>query len=239
MAKALVGFSSDMSFDMLGNPIFKTITHLSDGSNLQKTLSFGDYKELLGMATKVVEDNYVTIPKLPKYFHEGGATKKQDSFWVALFVPSSKKQFYYQTTGEMLFVPYPNMLFLLKVKKGVVSSKFCYAVADSELKDDSVMYQYPYGHVDIDGSICMGSCSKKIALISKADSFVEQFILGANQGHYYTNNQMTLKDVSLRELLGLVEKKGYFPSEWLKPIETKERQTTYKEAKEIFLNMKY
>jgi len=236
MANALVGFSSDMFFDMLGNPIFKTITRLSDGSNLQKTLSFEDYKKLLGIATKEVENKYVSIPKLPKYFHEGGASKKQNCFWVALFVPGSKNQFYYQTTEEMLFIPYPNMLFLLKVGNGVVSSRYCYAVADSELKEDSLLYQYPYGHVDTDGDICMGNCSKKITSISEADSFVEQFILGANQGHYYTNEYMTLKNVSLRELLGLVEKKGYFPSEWLKPMETHGKPFTYKVAKKSLLN---
>ena len=239
MAKALVGFSSNMSFDNLGKPVFKTITHLSDGSNLQKSLSFEDYKKLLGIATKEVEEKYISIPKLPKYFYEGGATKKRNCFWVALFVPGTKNQFYYQTTGEMLFVPYPNMLFLLKVGNGVVSSRSCYAIADSELKEDSILYQYPYGHVDTSGSICMGSCSTKITSLSEADSFVEQFILGANQGHYYTNEDMSLKEISLRELLGLVEKKGYFPSEWLKPMVSREKMLTYKAGKKRFLNEKY
>lgn len=106
MAKSITGFTADMSFDLLGNPVFKTITKLSDGSSLQKSLSFEDFKELLGVSTKVVDDKYRSIPKLPKFYHEGGVTKKQNCFWVALFVPSEKKQFFYQTTNEMLFVPY-------------------------------------------------------------------------------------------------------------------------------------
>ena len=237
MASALVGFSSDMSFDILGNPIFKTIASFGDGSSLQKTLSFEDYKKLLDIATKVVEDKYISIPKLPKYYYEGGATKKRNSFWVALFVPGNMHQFYYQTTEEMLFVPYPNMLFLLKIEKGVASSRYCYAIADDMLKENSILYQSPYGHVDTTGDICMGSCSTKFASISEADTFIEQFILGANQGHYYTKEDMTVKNVSLRELLGLVEKKGYFPSEWLKPMELNGNPLSYKIAKKNILDL--
>jgi len=218
MAKTVAGFSADMSYDILGNPIFKTVTKLSDGSNLQKTLSFEDFKKLFDVSTKIAEDKYRSIPKLPKYYYDGGVTKKRDSFWVALFVPAEKRQFYYQTTEEMLFVPYPNMLFMLKVGNGVVNSRFCYAIADNELTDTSILYQYPYGHVSTSGSICMGSCSTTLNSLSESDSFVESFVLGSNQGHYYQNNEMSRKNVSLRELLSLVEKKGYFPSEWLMPM---------------------
>ena len=240
MAKTVAGFSADMSFDLLGNPIFKTITKLSDGSNLQKTLSFEDFKKLLDVSTKIVEDKYRSIPKLPKYYHEGGVTKKCNSFWVTLFVPGERRQFYYQTTNEMLFVPYPNMIFLLKIGNGVVKSRYCYAIADNELTDSTVLYQYPYGHVSTSGDICMGSCSKSLNSLSEADNFVEQFVLGSNQGHYYQNGVMSRKNVSLRELLSLTEKKGYFPAEWLMPMTQSNGQPlTYKTKVNSFLKRGY
>lgn len=213
----LAGLETRLIYDSFHRALFDTTTIFDDGSVVKKKLSFEDFKKALGIATVKQKLEYAPIPVLPKYFYKGGVTPKADSFWVALFVPAGLHQYCIQQTNEFMQLPYPALLFVLRVENGSASTRLCFAVKDDILTERSVLYQYPYGHVARGGSICMGSCNANMPSISQADAFVDAFLSGKDAGHYYTQGVFAKPKVSLRKLVGMVKEKGEFPKEWLMP----------------------
>jgi hypothetical protein len=72
----------------------------------------------------------------------------------------------------------------------------------------------------------MGNVSKRVGEMSNADAFVENFFLGRDAGHYYVPGEFAKPKVELRELVGKVDKKGYFPDNWLIPHKKGDRALT-------------
>jgi len=226
MAKELVGFESSLIFDKMKNPLFKTITRLKGGEVITKTVSFENYQKLLEVSSKEVKEKYRKIPKLPKYYHSGQITDKADTYKVSLFVPAGKHQYIVDQTNEVFNLAFPSLLFVLSVVKGVAQHDSCYALKGNDISDLSELYRYPYGHVSTSGSICMGNVSKRVGEMSNADAFVENFFLGRDAGHYYVPGEFAKPKVELRELVGKVDKKGYFPDNWLIPHKKGDRALT-------------
>lgn len=208
---------STLVFDNFHQPFFRVVCGFKDGSQIQKTISFLDYQKLIKAGVKEVKELYREVPSLPKYFYKGGITTENNTFWVSFFVPKGNHQLLFSATNEFLSIPYPNLFFLLEVKKGTAMKKCVYAVADDIPNDDSKLYIYPYGNVSISGDICMGNCLTELENFSMSDRFIETFFLGKDAGHYYKSGQWAKPNVSLRDLISLVEKKGIFPTEWLMP----------------------
>lgn len=236
MANAVANLESTLVFDKFHQPFFKVTCCFEDGSQIQKTISFRDYQNLIGCGIKEVKELYRDVPTLPKFFYKGGVTTRTDSFWVTFFVPKGYRQWGYEKTQEFLSVPYPNLFFVVEVNKGTVVKRSVYAVKDELPTEESKLYLYPYGNVDQYGGICMGSCHVKMESLSSSDNFVEAFFLGKDAGHYYKKGIMAKPEVPLRELISLVGEKGCFPEEWLMPSMYGETQRTIKSVTEGFAN---
>ena len=217
MAVAIKGLESSLVFDTFHQPFFRVLCTFEDDSQIQKTISFKDYQNLICDGVKEQKEQYTEIFSLPKFFYKGGVTTKENNFWVSFFVPKGMHQWACSATNEFLNIPYPNLFFVIEVNKGNVVQKNVYAVADDVPTESSLLYLYPYGNVSSDGNICMGNCITALDSISISDAFVEAFFLGKDAGHYYKGGIFVKPDVPLRELVSLVTKKHCFPTEWLMP----------------------
>ena len=218
--------NSTLLFDNFHQPFFNVCCSFRDGSQIQKTIKFSDYQRLIKSGIEEVKELYREVPSLPKYYYKGGITTENDTFWVSFFIPKSNHQMGFAATNEFLYVPYPNLFFLLEVKKGTVIKKCVYAVADDIPNDNSLLFLYPYGNVSAEGSICMGNCITKLENLSMSNTFVDAFFLGKDAGHYYQRGKWAKPDVPLRDLISLAEKKGVFPTEWLMPSISGQTQRT-------------
>ena len=223
---SIKGFEASLFFDKLRQPCFKTVTSLSNGEVINKSMSYMDLCKVLQVGLKEVKEKYTTIPKLPEGFYSGGLTAKKDSYWVVLFRPPGKHQWVCGQTHEILEVPFPGLVFAFDVKKGNVGRLSIFATADEVLSETSILCNYPFGHVQVGGSVCMGNVSRHVGDFSSAYSLVENFLLGVDSGHYYTPGLMAKPIKPLRELIGEVIKKKEFPSLWLVPYEKKGKPFT-------------
>lgn len=228
---------TNLVFDNLRQPYFKVTVGFADGQQLQKTLSFTDYKELIGIAVREEKEPYFSIPDLPQYYYRGGITAKEDTFWVSFFLPKGVRQLGYSPTNEFFRITYPGLFFVISVNKGVVVQKHCYAVADGTITENSLLYKYPFGNVSQDGSICMGNCSTKIRDFKSSHEFVQSFLLGKDAGHYYSPGEMAKPKVPLRDLFHLVMEKKDFPEEWLMPV-VKRGQPRQLKVSDVLGNMR-
>ena len=228
MAKKVSGFEASLVYDNFNHPLFKTITTLQDGNVINKTLSLGDFLKLFRVSIKEESSKYVSVPTPPNYYYKGGIGGRPDTFWISLYVPPARRQYICDQTKEFFNLPFPGLFFVLKVSKGTAQEKYCFAIADDVISDNSVLMNYPYGHVAIGGNICMGSCSANVSSFSHADEFVDSFFLGRDAGHYYEPGKLAKPQVPLRQLVGMVDKKGVFPTEWLVPYESKGQYVTVK-----------
>lgn len=217
MKNEILKLQTSLLFDNFKQPFFNVLVELEDHQQIQKTLNFEDYKDLIGISVREKKEAYLEIPNTPSCFYRGGITGEKDTYWVSFFVPKAVRQLVYSPTEEFFLLPYPNLFFLIEVKKGRATRKLCFSVKDDVPTDSSLLYLYPYGNVDNNGSICMGNCQTKLDDFKMSYNFVETFFLGRDAGHYYRPGVWAKPKVSLRELISLVNKKEEFPKEWLMP----------------------
>ena len=201
------GFTSELMFDNFKKPYMVTETRFDDDSVIRKTMTIEDYTEL---------------------FQMGLVDERADTFWVALFVPSGERQYICGSTKEILRVPFPSLLFLLDVVHGAPTYQV-FSLDSDDFNESMTLYCYPYGHVDTRGSVCMGTANPHLNSISEAEEAVDAFFLGTDSGHLYQAGKNATPSVPLRELVGMVIKKGKFPKTWLKPATNKS-----KTVKELF-----
>ncbi|MBQ7067171.1 MAG: hypothetical protein IJN92_10170 [Lachnospiraceae bacterium] len=209
-AKSRIGTFDSVFFDVdvdvkeQGKPV-RTIS---------KTLTFKEFvKWLSGSLREKKEIAYCPVGRIPAGYVDA-LISSEGAFYIAVRTPMAKRQVIYM--GHPMFCAYPPLIFMLHINAdGTLTKASCFALKETEVKEDTLLWQYPYGHVSKEGSICMGSVPKNnLHGLASAEKVIENFFLGEDQGHSYRND-FTLLKVSLGELFSITEKAETFPLQYL------------------------
>lgn len=199
--------------DRLGNEFLKVMMTKTDGTVATRTLTVDQFCKILRQSQEQSLDfNEWKKDFFPKdtLYAKIADYKNYDVVWAE---KPGKRCFVYR--DEHFFIPFPDLIFAISVRKGNVTSKYCYARKKSDKKG---LYKYPFGNVSSDGSICMGNISLKD--IEHADDFAEEFYLGVTNDDYYQVGGKVKPKYTQRQLLEKLSKLEAFPERWLIKHET-------------------
>ncbi len=178
------------------------------GTVVTRTTPFDEYKSLLGVSSKE-KMSWIHCPKgfipgsedsgyLDGYLSEDG--------WSAVWREKAAVRQLIHTSGHYR-IPFPDLLFFVKMVKGIAQSKMVWAIDEND-----TLYQYPFGNVSTRGDICMGN----ICLEDKSiKGFSEEFFLGKTNNDYFHPRDHVKVSYPQDELLRRLDKKKEFPKRWL------------------------
>ena len=136
-----------------------TLGYKNGGSIVKKV----KYNDFITMLNDSVEEGGTVVSFSNKNW--GGipdglidiAYQDESNFLALLQVPA--ELFIVQYCGEKYSIPFPSLLFAVKVVGQRVTGTRVYAVKDTKVTSESVLYHYPFGNVYADGHICWGGNS--------------------------------------------------------------------------------
>lgn len=223
-AKSRIGAFDSVFFDV----DVDVMTQGKPVRTISKTLTFKAFVKWLSGSLKEKEELiYYPVGKIPKGYVDA-LICNNGSFHIAVRTPMAKRQVIYM--GHPMYCAFPPLVFMLHINaEGTLIGANCFALKEEQVKEDSLLWQYPYGHVSKTGSICMGSVPKNnLYGLASAQTVIDNFFLGEDQGHNYREDYTLLK-VHLGELFSIMEKAETFPIQYL----TGEK-STFKEEWEKF-----
>ena len=129
-----------------------------DGSAVQKTVTMADF--IRAMSTiEAEQERCLEIGQIPNGFYDGVLIQnKEQSFDVIITVSAHLGVIY--LFGVPKQVVFPDLAFLFKVREGMVSASFCFALKRDEsgmIGPASRLCYYPFGNVYDNGKICWGN----------------------------------------------------------------------------------
>lgn len=191
------------------------VTIKENGSSRRIRISMESFVESILESAKA-EENFQCLGAMPPGYVTGSISpsclqKKK----VVLQLPAEIRPILYY--GKLYNIPFPSIVFLFETGKNrnVVNS-YCFAADTDPLTQESTLYEYPFGNVYSNASICWGNIS-----LPEIDSFSEfkkliPLFFGAE-----TNDDLWLSDITKsgaktqRELIEMLSEKKVFPKEWL------------------------
>lgn len=119
-----------------------------DGSAVQKTVTMADF--IRAMSTiEAEQERCLEIGQIPNGFYDGVLIQnKEQSFDVIITVSAHLGVIY--LFGVPKQVVFPDLAFLFKVREGMVSASFCFALKRDEsgmIGPASRLCYYPFGNV--------------------------------------------------------------------------------------------
>jgi len=194
--------------DKLGRELMRVVLYDDKGRQKEtRTLSMENYFGLLGRNLKETK-RFVEIrnDRLPKGYITGWYAD-DDNYTVIFKVAGKTRQFVYRDGGHYR-IPYPDLVFVVGVRKGQIIEKYTYVIDD---KDN--LFQYPFGNVSTQGAICTGNIDIKGLTL---DEFAEEFFLGVtNDDYWQQGNHISPKSFSQKQMLEKLDGKDKFPMKWL------------------------
>ena len=116
---------------------------------------------------------------------------------------------------------FPDLAFLFKVREGMVSASFCFALKRDEsgmIGPASRLCYYPFGNVYDNGKICWGNTVfPKMTSIKDAEKLIQSFFDAETNNDLYQNR--IVEHPEFKEQSGLLEtlkEMEVFPQKWLK-----------------------
>ena len=147
-----------------------------DGSAVQKTVTMADF--IRAMSTiEAEQERCLEIGQIPNGFYDGVLIQnKEQSFDVIITVSAHLGVIY--LFGVPKQVVFPDLAFLFKVREGMVSASFCFALKRDEsgmIGPASRLCYYPFGNVYDNGKICWGNTVfPKMTSIKDAEKLAAQ-----------------------------------------------------------------
>ena len=199
--------------DETGHTLFVVKYTTPRGEVLQKTLSPEDYIKLIGGSLRE-ECRYWRVRQdfLPEGFIDG-AIGDESNYIIAFKVPGEVR-FFAHTSGNYN-IPYPDLIFVLQMKKGSIWKKLCFGLG----KDGDTLYHYPFGNVSADGGICMGNIELDEIRSGGPATFAELFFLGKTNNDYVSHGCPVKGNLSQEMFLKKLDGKKKFPERLLVPCE--------------------
>ena len=190
-----------------------------DGSAVQKTVTMADF--IRAMSTiEAEQERCLEIGQIPNGFYDGVLIQnKEQSFDVIITVSAHLGVIY--LFGVPKQVVFPDLAFLFKVREGMVSASFCFALKWDEsgmIGPASRLCYYPFGNVYDNGKICWGNTVfPKMTSIKDAEKLIQAFFDAETNNDLYQNR--IAERPEFKEQSGLLEtlkEMEVFPQKWLK-----------------------
>lgn len=208
-----MNFTAIASESKRGETVFEIQMQKENGEMVINKVDLSTFLNILD-ATKVQEENYVRLSRelVPEGYIDG-AFASDDTYWCIWKVKGAKRQFVLDMRNgddslRHHIIPYPSLVFALKVHKGVRQAFRCYATKEGS----SALYEYPFGNVNTGGSVCMGSIRTKDVTPANTE---EDFFLGVTNNDYYSGFAKCGMDWSQEKLIKELSGKDEFPDNWL------------------------
>lgn len=208
-------FVSEAVTDKLGNTCMRVTCVDKNGMQIEKLLALDDYISLITGSVYDKGNKMVRIGTMPEHYYDGSVSTEGNSFRVILHLPAEKRALSFG--GKHWFVPFPNLIFYFEVKKGTISSKYCYATPAAELSEVTPLLRYPFGNVSSSGSICYGNIALKIPDMKHIEDACDAFFMSVTNNDYYEE----IAGMKQEKLLTKLKKLESYPPEWLLPLEGK------------------
>lgn len=155
--------------------------------------------EYVSVPSSILSDNLLAY----KVSNDGNVA----DFKAAFILPAEHTGFI--CLGLPVYVPQPKRLVLYQSTNGHLH---VYALKDNDL---NTLYWYPLGHVQADGSVCRGSVSTTSSSIEEALIKINDFFIGENSGHYYTEGRTLKEKMSFGQFISSLDRKETFPEDLL------------------------
>lgn len=215
------GISAEFMTDTHSDAFWR-VSVREDGIVSSKVLTQEQFANTLAQGTiKRKEEKLFFLGKMP-YGYVDAKIGGEGTYDVLVLYP--KKRYgvrYYKDTYR---VPYPNVLYKFTVKRGVVQSKYCFAIKDSDLKkglsSKTPLYAFPFGNVSSgSGSMCFGIIKMPNMLkMAYVDNLVSLFLSGDVNDDLYSPSSNSTKNCKQFELFKFLENKKSFPDTLLCPV---------------------
>lgn len=126
------------------------------------------------------QERCLEIGQIPNGFYDGVLIQnKEQSFDVIITVSAHLGVIY--LFGVPKQVVFPDLAFLFKVREGMVSASFCFALKRDEsgmIGPASRLCYYPFGNVYDNGKICWGNTVfPKMTSIKDAEKLIQAFLM--------------------------------------------------------------
>ncbi len=207
---ALKSVRAELVLDDLKDAFWRVTTTDQRGASMTKVLSHETYVNLLKANTIVrKEPKKHRLGKLP-YGYVDCLYGSPGNYTIAVLYPEKVRGIkYFKDTFRVI---HPHMLFIYSIKKGVVQSRRCFAVKDTDITEDTVLYRFPFGNVGEDnGNMCYGGIKlPDCTELSSIDELVQLFLNGEVNDDLYRPSKTT-KNCKQFQLYKYLTGKKKFP----------------------------
>ncbi len=199
--------------DQLGN-LFFDVSYIEDDTVIQKRVPVEEFISLFKTNCKN-EDAFISIGKIPEsVIHSEISTNRNDTFHAVVFLRSHKRAFSYY--GKHFYIPFPAMMSVISVCKGVRQSTYLFALGTDEPTVDTPLMHYPFANVNAGGHCCFGNIvCENIKDVSGAPAILEDFLCGDTNDDYYSASERNSEKLSQIEILEAIQKMDSFPISYL------------------------
>lgn len=185
-----------------------------------RTAKYVDVDELLvAMKNAKNMDVFYRIGRLPQNYYDGTIRREPDktiSGHMLLTVPKQRIPLQFEETKYT--IPFPALLFCFNISHGRVGGTEVYALTGTQWNDKSVLYNYPYGNVNVySHQVCWGSNRlPDITELRKLDVACSLFYDSpCNNNHFTSERSVKWKTDNLRNVLEKLKEKEEFPDNLL------------------------
>ncbi len=196
--------------DRVGKNYLRVTMKGDNGLETVRTFTVSQFCKIL----KESEETEVTLHEVKKNFWPKDTLSAYfgdyNNYLCIWRVPAMERVVVY--ANNHYHVPFPTMVFKIRVKGGAIVEKKCFCMAKD---DDESLFQYPFGNVSSFGGICTGNIMIE-GLSDSVEAFSDEFFLGKTNNDYYGDGSGRVKPAcSQQKLLEKLEKLDEFPSKWL------------------------
>jgi len=137
---------------------------------------------------------------------------------VVTVLPASRQIMKYENT--LYDICMPSLVFQFTISKEKVYSTKVYVIKDINPTDKSKLYRYPFGNVNMNGSVCWGSnVLPSINELKKLESIMMLFIQSPGNADYFNAEKYCgHKDFTLRQLFEKLKDEESYPDDYLVAI---------------------
>ena len=184
------------------------------GESISKKISLSAY---LKMLDRVDDGTMREIPRLPVGTLGGLKYVNESTFYIEVYVDADVHPTAYIKEENIVFLPFPSLLFMIGVTAGKMSVSRVYAVKECyrQVTADTELFMFPYGNVYQTGKICWGGNYDvfDVDSVTDVELVIERFFSAIMNNDLYHNN--TKKNVPLEQLIRENVKKGKFDNDSL------------------------
>ncbi len=193
-----------------------------NGEKISKHISFDAYVNALNSFR---ESELTIMPRLPEKALDLRFGSKED-FVLTFFLEAQVLDSSYLKVENLVKLPYPNLVFFIKVNRGrhIDSRVFAVKECRAQVNESTRLYNFPYGNVYHNtGKICWGSTDithRSYKEVGEAGRILPTFFQAVMNDDLYRSGSTVTSKVELCEFIEKQQKKTKFDNRILTPAGT-------------------